>query len=111
MPETTIHKNHRTVSRKYDIWFTGQVRSVKPEAISRFMECRAHYSLWRCVFPTDATHYPASFRSAEYVACQMTLLICGVSLIDANVRDTQRLGNDGNIRQGLISPLKFLPVV
>ncbi|PWW00356.1 hypothetical protein DFR52_103559 [Hoeflea marina] len=60
MPETTVHKNHRSEFRKYYIRFSGQVFVMQTKAKTKCMKPTPHNHLWFCVFAPDTRHHPAS---------------------------------------------------
>ncbi len=58
--KASMNEKNCLVLRKHDIWLSGKVRTMKPEAKTKEMEKRTDLQFWPGILRTDHAHYAAS---------------------------------------------------
>jgi hypothetical protein len=67
VPEATVNKNHLPARGKYKVRFSGEVLTVKPEAVTVAVEQSAEEQLRRGIFRPDLPHIIAASFYAQLV--------------------------------------------
>jgi len=67
VPEAAMNKDADTMTRQYEVGFTGKISLMQaiPEALS--MKQFPYLHLWRCIATANARHHSRPDFSADYV--------------------------------------------
>jgi hypothetical protein len=60
VPETAVHEDRDTVSRKDDVWRSWQIAPVQPETVAHGEQSASHDHFRFGIFASNPGHHPAS---------------------------------------------------
>ena len=88
MPEAAVHEHYLASCGEDQVWRTGQILSMKTEAIAESMDKPSHPELWPRIAASNAGHVRRPALWGDQVHCcgfQFALFKCRLSSVSSLV--------------------------